>query len=119
LLAGGAVEAASGGWSDLLAAGACLGLFAYELVSTVLRRLRHGVPTLAGDRDHSYDRLAARLRSRAAATYVFWAAGGVAALIGVAVQVVRPAVGAIVIAVATAVAAAVHVRLRPPIEVPR
>jgi UDP-N-acetylmuramyl pentapeptide phosphotransferase/UDP-N-acetylglucosamine-1-phosphate transferase len=115
LLAAGAVEAASGGWPDLLAAGACLGVFAYELLSTVLRRLGHRVPTLAGDRDHSYDRLASRLRSRAASTYVMWIAGGVSVLIGLAVQHIRPLAGALVIAAATAVAAAIHTRLRPSI----
>ena len=119
LLAAGALEASSAGWPDLLAAGACLGVFAYELLSTVLRRVGHRVPTHAGDRAHSYDLLASTLGSRAKATYVCWAVGGASALIGLAVQTMRPVVGGIVIAGATAVAAAIHVRLRPPMEVPR
>ena len=116
LLAAGAVDVSSGGWPDLLAAGACLGVFAYELLSTVLRRRGHRAPTLAGDRDHSYDRLASRLRSRAASTYLMWIAGGVSVLIGLAVQHLRPLVGALLIAAATAVAAAIHVRLRTTIR---
>ncbi|HEX5938369.1 MAG TPA: glycosyltransferase family 4 protein [Actinomycetota bacterium] len=115
LLGAGAIETASGGWPELLTAGACLGVFAYELLSTVLRRLGHRAPTLAGDRDHSYDRLASRLRSRAASTYVMWIAGCVSVMIGLVVQHVRPLVGALVIAAATAVAAAIHTRLRPSI----
>ena len=111
LLAAGAVEAASRGWPDLLAAGACLGVLAYELLSTVLRRLGHRVPTLAGDRDHSYDRVAFRMRSRAASTYVMWIAGSVSVLIGLTVQHTRPLSGALLIAAATAVAAVIHVRL--------
>ena len=120
LLAVGAIEVSSGGWSEVLAAGACLGIFAYELVSTVLRRLGRRMPALAGDRDHAYDRLAAAVGSRAGSTYVMWIAGGIAALIGSVVLALPTAVGAIVVATATAIAAAIHLRLRPVIpEVPR
>ncbi len=60
LLAASAAQATSAGWHGLLAAGACLGVFAYELVATIARRLASSAPTVRGDRDHSYDRLAER-----------------------------------------------------------
>jgi UDP-N-acetylmuramyl pentapeptide phosphotransferase/UDP-N-acetylglucosamine-1-phosphate transferase len=37
LLVAGAADASASGWPGLLAAGACLGVFAYELLSTVVR----------------------------------------------------------------------------------
>lgn len=56
-------------------------------------------------------RVAFRMRSRAASTYVMWIAGNVSVLIGLAVQHTRPLSGALLIAAATAGAAAIHVRL--------
>jgi UDP-GlcNAc:undecaprenyl-phosphate/decaprenyl-phosphate GlcNAc-1-phosphate transferase len=77
------VAAISGeAWPGLLAATLCLGVFAFELLYTVFRRLRAGRPVTAGDRDHSYDALAARLGSRPRSTLTFWAVGAAAAALG-------------------------------------
>ena len=116
LLAEGVAEASSSGWPGLLAAGACLGVFAYELLSTVARRVVHRSSALAGDRDHAYDRLAARLGSRTASTYVMWAVGGGTVLIAWAVAELPPMTGALVIVGATAIAIAIHARLEIPVS---
>ena len=116
LLAAGAADASASGWPGLLAAGACLGVFAYELLSTVVRRLAHRSSALSGDRDHTYDRLATRLRSRSASTYLMWAAGVAALLIGWAIAELPTSTGLVLAAAATAAAAVVHVRLEPPLS---
>ena len=66
--------AAVGGLRGLVAAGACLGPFAFEVVFTVLRRAgsRDGLAT--GDRLHSYDLVAQRV-GRTASTAVFLVLG--------------------------------------------
>jgi UDP-N-acetylmuramyl pentapeptide phosphotransferase/UDP-N-acetylglucosamine-1-phosphate transferase len=120
LLASGVAQASLEGWSGLLAAGACLGVFAYELSSTVVRRIVRRTPALAGDRDHAYDRLTARVGSRTTSTYLMWSAGGAAALIGLLAAEIPAGTGLFVIAAATAVAASIHVRLEtPPSEAER
>jgi UDP-GlcNAc:undecaprenyl-phosphate/decaprenyl-phosphate GlcNAc-1-phosphate transferase len=71
LLAAGAVRVVvAGGWRGFLAAGACLGPFAFELSFTVARRLRSRERLSGGDRLHSYD-LVARTAGRTASTIVF------------------------------------------------
>lgn len=75
-----AVLIESRGWQGLLAGGACLGVFAFEVVTTLVRRWRVRRSLTGGDRSHSYDVLALRLGSREKATLVFL-------LIGVAVSV--------------------------------
>lgn len=79
-MAGGVV--AEDGWRGLLAAGACLTVFAFELVFTVFRRVWSGRSLVRGDRLHSYDLMAARGRSRAAITLAFCGAGVAAAGLG-------------------------------------
>ena len=75
------------GARGLLVSGACLGVFLFELGSTAARRAL-SAPTLSGgDRQHSYDRLAAHLDSRPASTAVIWAAGAVCA--GLALAMTR------------------------------
>ena len=116
LLAAGTAEASASGWPGLLAGGACLGVFAYELLSTVVRRLARRTSALAGDRDHAYDRLAARVGSRTTSTYLMWTAGAAAVLIGLAIAEIAPSTGLVAIAVATAIAVAIHVRLGSPVS---
>ena len=60
----------------------CLGVFALELISTVLRRAVRGRSLLRGDRGHVYDRLADRLGNRERATAVMVMGGVVVAAIG-------------------------------------
>jgi UDP-N-acetylmuramyl pentapeptide phosphotransferase/UDP-N-acetylglucosamine-1-phosphate transferase len=100
LLAASAAQATSAGWHGLLAAGACFGVLAYELVATIARRLASSAPTVRGDRDHSYDRIADRVGSRSSATLVMWGLGVLAA--SIAVVVVRAtALQALLVIVAT------------------
>jgi UDP-N-acetylmuramyl pentapeptide phosphotransferase/UDP-N-acetylglucosamine-1-phosphate transferase len=88
------------GWRGALAAALCLGVFAFELAFTVLRRAP--ARTFAtGDRGHSYD-LAAANRSRGGVTLVFCAFGAAAAAGGLVV--VEAPLG---VALATAALAAV------------
>lgn len=63
----------------------CLGVFLFDLLFTVIRRL--GSRKLAvGDRLHSYDLLSVEMGSRGRATLAFWALGAFAAAAGVAVE---------------------------------
>jgi UDP-GlcNAc:undecaprenyl-phosphate GlcNAc-1-phosphate transferase len=75
-----AVPAASvaDGWVGLVAATVCLGVFAFELVFTVVRRARARAPLTAGDRGHSYDVVAGSV-GRTASTIAFWGIGAAAA----------------------------------------
>jgi UDP-GlcNAc:undecaprenyl-phosphate GlcNAc-1-phosphate transferase len=59
-----------GGLRGLLAAGACLAPFAFEVVFTVARRIPGGANLAGGDRLHSYD-LVSRTAGRTASTIVF------------------------------------------------
>ena len=111
LLAASASQITSVGWSGLLAASACLGVFAYELISSVVRRLANATPATRGDRSHSYDRLGQRLRSRGAATLIIWALATVAALIGLAGLKMHPIAGVALIVVATVTATFFDTRL--------
>jgi UDP-N-acetylmuramyl pentapeptide phosphotransferase/UDP-N-acetylglucosamine-1-phosphate transferase len=69
------------GWPGVLAAAACLGVPALEMILTILRRLRSGASLTSGDRFHLYDIVADRT-SRTRSTAVFWAAGAAAAGVG-------------------------------------
>jgi UDP-GlcNAc:undecaprenyl-phosphate GlcNAc-1-phosphate transferase len=114
LLAASASLATSEGWHGLLAAGACLGVFAYELVSSIARRLASAAPTIHGDRDHSYDRLADRLDSRVRSTLVMLALGVIASLVGVAVvRIDAPLPGVALVVAVSLTAALLDVRLLP------
>ena len=112
-LAASAAQATAEGWHGLLAAGACLGVFAYELVATIVRRLVRSEPAIRGDRDHSYDRMGLRLRSRGAATAVMWGLAAGCSMIGVAVVRVDPAAALLIVAGVTVAAAVLDTRLLP------
>ena len=53
-LAASTAQATAEGWHGLLAAGACLGVFAYELVATIVRRLVRSEPAIRGHPIDSY-----------------------------------------------------------------
>jgi hypothetical protein len=97
----------------LLAAGACLGVFAYELLATIVRRLASSAPASAGDRRHSYDRLAGRLRSRGRSTLVMCMLGVICSFLGLVVSRSGLGWGVALIVSATVLAAAVDVRMSP------
>jgi UDP-GlcNAc:undecaprenyl-phosphate/decaprenyl-phosphate GlcNAc-1-phosphate transferase len=67
------------GWHGLIAAGLCLGVFAFELTFTVVRRLVAAQGLATGDRNHTYDLLARGTGSRDRATLLMWTFGAVAA----------------------------------------
>jgi UDP-GlcNAc:undecaprenyl-phosphate GlcNAc-1-phosphate transferase len=73
---------ATDGWRALLACGVVLGVFAFELAFTVVRRARTGAGIATADRLHSYDLAARALGSRSLATVAFLAAGVVATGLG-------------------------------------
>lgn len=80
---------AAGASSDVqgvLGSAICLGLFAFELVSTVVRRVVKRSSPLSGDRAHIYDLLALRLDGRTRATAVLLAVGLVLAASGYGVS---------------------------------
>jgi UDP-GlcNAc:undecaprenyl-phosphate GlcNAc-1-phosphate transferase len=108
-----AAPASTAGWPWLLAAGCCLGVFAYELVATVLRRRRSATAATTGDRDHTYDRLTRRLGSRSRSTAVMLGLGIVAAALGVAVARAPVGAGVVLICCVLVVAAALDGRLLP------
>jgi UDP-GlcNAc:undecaprenyl-phosphate GlcNAc-1-phosphate transferase len=89
----------TGGWSGMLAAGTCLGVFVLELVLTVARRARAADPLLAGDRGHSYDVLA-RFLPRLSVTLGLWGLGAAAALAAIVFSRAPVAVAAPTVAVA-------------------
>jgi UDP-N-acetylmuramyl pentapeptide phosphotransferase/UDP-N-acetylglucosamine-1-phosphate transferase len=93
---------AVGGLRGLLAAGACLGPFAFEVIFTVARRVRGGDRLAAGDRLHSYD-LVARTAGRPASTVVFGILGVLSAGVGLGIWFL-PALGLPLAAVAAALA---------------
>lgn len=84
-LAASSLEAASGdGWLVLLGFG-LLGVFALDVVVTLLRRLRSGERLFEGDRSHVYDQL--RDRGLSVRVVVMVAAGAQAVLLTLAVLV--------------------------------
>jgi UDP-GlcNAc:undecaprenyl-phosphate GlcNAc-1-phosphate transferase len=103
LLAGPALSLlVAHGWRGVLAAGTCLGVVAFELVTTLVRRTRSRAAVTAGDRSHSYDVVAGRV-GRTQSTLIFWAVG--AAAMGLCLLVATVSIG-IAIAIAGTMAAA-------------
>jgi UDP-GlcNAc:undecaprenyl-phosphate GlcNAc-1-phosphate transferase len=82
-----------GGLRGLLAAGAVLGVLAFEVAFSVGRRLVAGDQLAGGDRLHSYDLLASRW-GRTPSTLAFWALAAVCAAGAVVVSSLPPAAGA-------------------------
>lgn len=106
LLAVLAARLAAYGWQGLLAAGVCLGLFAFELAFTIVRRLMSRRPMVGGDRAHSYDLVAQRTGERPRTTAVFVGLGVLVAGLALVVDRAPLVVGATITA-ATAAGAAV------------
>lgn len=108
--------AARDGWSGLLAAGLCMGVFAFELVFTVVRRAMSGSGLTSGDRMHFYDLLSALVGNRRAVTVGLWAVGAAASSLGILVAGLPIGVGAVLAAAlagAAALASAVLWTRRP------
>jgi UDP-GlcNAc:undecaprenyl-phosphate/decaprenyl-phosphate GlcNAc-1-phosphate transferase len=99
------------GWHGLLAAGLCLGVFAFELTFTVVRRLLASQGLATGDRRHSYDLLARSAGNRDRSTLALWTLGAVSAGAGYASDQVSLAAAFTMLAVAFVIGTAAGGRL--------
>jgi UDP-N-acetylmuramyl pentapeptide phosphotransferase/UDP-N-acetylglucosamine-1-phosphate transferase len=91
------------GWHGLLAAGLCLGVFAFELTFTVARRLIASQRLATGDRGHSYDLLGRSRGNRDRSTLALWTLGAVSAGAGYAADQVSLGAAVAMIAVAAVI----------------
>jgi UDP-GlcNAc:undecaprenyl-phosphate GlcNAc-1-phosphate transferase len=99
------------GWHGLLAAALCLGVFAFELTFTVVRRLLASQGLATGDRRHSYDLLARYAGNRDRSTLALWTLGAVSAGAGYAADQVSLAAAITMLAVAFVIGAGAGGRL--------
>ena len=99
------------GWHGLLAAALCLGVFAFELTFTVVRRLLASQGLATGDRRHSYDLLARYAGNRDRSTLALWTLGAVSAGAGYAADQVSLAAAVTMLAVAFVIGTAAGGRL--------
>ena len=86
----------------MLVSALCLGIFAFELSTTIGRRVRRGRPLTSGDREHAYDVVARQLGSRARSTLVFCGLGAFAVGAAYVADVIPFALAAAVAATAVA-----------------
>jgi UDP-GlcNAc:undecaprenyl-phosphate GlcNAc-1-phosphate transferase len=101
----------SHGWHGLLAAALCLGVFAFELSFTVVRRLLSSQRLATGDRRHSYDLLGRSRGSRDRSTLALWTLGAVSAGAGYASDQVSLAAAGSMLGVAFVIGTAAGGRL--------
>jgi UDP-GlcNAc:undecaprenyl-phosphate GlcNAc-1-phosphate transferase len=99
------------GWHGFLAATLCLGLLAFELLFTVIRRLLASQRLTIGDRRHTYDLLGRSRGNRDRSTLVLWTLGAVSAGAGYASDQVSLAAAGAMIAVAFVIGTAAGGRL--------
>ena len=99
------------GWHGLLAAALCLGVFAFELTFTVVRRLVGSQGLATGDRRHSYDLLGRSRGNRDRSTLAMWTLGAVSAGAGYASDQVSLAAAGTMLGVALVIGAAAGGRL--------
>jgi UDP-GlcNAc:undecaprenyl-phosphate GlcNAc-1-phosphate transferase len=102
VLAARAVEA--DGLRGLLAAGAALGILAFEVAFSVGRRLASGKHLAGGDRLHSYDLMAGRW-GRITSTVTFWVLGAVCAAAAILVSSLPVLAGALLLGIGVVPAA--------------
>jgi UDP-GlcNAc:undecaprenyl-phosphate/decaprenyl-phosphate GlcNAc-1-phosphate transferase len=101
----------SHGWHGLLAAALCLGVFAFELTFTVIRRLLSSQRLATGDRRHSYDLLGRSRGNRERSTLALWTLGAVSAGAGYASDQVSLAAAGTMLGVAFVIGTAAGGRL--------
>jgi UDP-GlcNAc:undecaprenyl-phosphate/decaprenyl-phosphate GlcNAc-1-phosphate transferase len=99
------------GWHGLLAAALCLGVFAFELTFTVVRRLLSSQRLADGDRNHSYDLLGRSRGNRDRSTLALWTLGAVSAGAGYASDQVSLAAAGAMLGVALVIGTAAGGRL--------
>jgi len=98
------IAASAHGWRGVLSAATCLGVFGFEVLFTIVRRVGSGAALTPGDRQHAYDLVAVR-STRGSSTATFWIAGAVCAALGIAIRAVPLAAGAALFALLAAGAA--------------
>ena len=109
----------SHGWHGLLAAARCLGVFAFDLTFTVVRRLLGSQRLATGDRRHSYDLLGRSRGNRDRSTLALWTLGAVSAGAGYASDQVSLAAAGTMLGVAFVIGTAAGGRLwRDAVAVP-
>jgi UDP-GlcNAc:undecaprenyl-phosphate/decaprenyl-phosphate GlcNAc-1-phosphate transferase len=107
-----AAQAIAGhGWHGFLAAALCLGLLAFELAFTVVRRLLSSQRLTTGDRRHTYDLLGRSRGNRDRSTLALWTLGAVSAGAGYASDQVSMAAAGAMIGVAFVIGTAAGGRL--------
>jgi UDP-GlcNAc:undecaprenyl-phosphate GlcNAc-1-phosphate transferase len=107
------------GWHGLLAAALCLGVFAFELTFTVVRRLVGAQRLATGDRRHSYDLIGRSRGNRDRSTLALWTLAAVSAGAGYASDQVSLAAAGTMIGVAFVIGTAAGGRLwRDAVAVP-
>jgi UDP-GlcNAc:undecaprenyl-phosphate GlcNAc-1-phosphate transferase len=107
------------GWHGLLAAALCLGVFAFELSFTVVRRLVGSQGLAVGDRRHSYDLLGRSRGNRDRSTLALWTLGAVSGGAGYASDQVSLAAAGTMLGVAFVIGTAAGGRLwRDAVAVP-
>jgi UDP-GlcNAc:undecaprenyl-phosphate/decaprenyl-phosphate GlcNAc-1-phosphate transferase len=99
------------GWHGLLAAALCLGVFAFELSFTVVRRLGSSQRLATGDRKHSYDLLGRSRGNRDRSTLALWTLAAVSAGAGYASDQVSLAAAGSMLGVAFVIGTAAGGRL--------
>jgi UDP-GlcNAc:undecaprenyl-phosphate/decaprenyl-phosphate GlcNAc-1-phosphate transferase len=99
------------GWHGLLAAALCLGVFAFELTFTVVRRLLGSQRLATGDRRHSYDLLGRSRGNRDRSTLALWTLAAVSAGAGYASDQVSLAAAGTMLGVAFVIGTAAGGRL--------
>jgi UDP-N-acetylmuramyl pentapeptide phosphotransferase/UDP-N-acetylglucosamine-1-phosphate transferase len=77
-------SSASASWEALVGVVVCLGVFAFELGSTMIRRAINRESLVGGDRAHVYDLLSIQLASRTRATAAMIGVGVTMAALGFA-----------------------------------
>ena len=110
LAAVAAANTRRGEWGLVAAGGICLGVLAFEMVFTVVRRVRAG-GLLTGDRAHTYDLLAARGLGRRRVTVCFWGIGTAFSAVAVLLIKLQPGGAPAVLIGLLAVAAVAGIRV--------
>lgn len=103
VLAGSILRASNGDGSHLVVASGLLGVFALDLLVTVVRRLRGGRPLFEGDRSHIYDQLRDRGHSVPQVVGVAVAAQAVLSLLVISVDSSLPGAAAVLVLLAVAI----------------
>jgi nucleoside-diphosphate-sugar epimerase/UDP-N-acetylmuramyl pentapeptide phosphotransferase/UDP-N-acetylglucosamine-1-phosphate transferase len=99
------------GIHGFLAAGACLGVFAFEIAFTVIRRQVAGRELTVGDREHLHDLLARHFNHPLTTAAVFWGLGMAGTGVGILIVTLPGRLSAAVAGAVALATVAVGIRL--------